>query len=63
MKTKGRAKSRNIVDNTNDTFNGKRNQFINESLSLAASNHKPSTRIGKKGTRKKPTGRLTGGGF
>ena len=63
MKIKGRPKSRNIVDNTNDTFNGRRNQFVNESLAIAASNKKPSTRIGKRGTRKKSTGRLTGGGF
>lgn len=63
MKWQGRSKSKNVVDNSNSTFSGKRNQFINESLQIAAANHKPTTRIGKTGTRKTNTGRKTGGGF
>lgn len=63
MKTSGRPKSHNIVNVSNVNFNGKRNQFVNESMTLAAQNHKPSTKFGKEGTRKKSTGYKTGGGF
>lgn len=64
MKTTGRAKSKNVVSVMNDTFSGRRNQFVNESLKLAADNHRPTTSgFGKQGNRPKPTGRKTGGGF
>ena len=63
MKYKGRPKSRNIIDNTNTTFDGRRNQFVNESLKYAADNKKPTTRFGTQGSRPKSTGRKTGGGF
>lgn len=63
MKTQGRPKSRNIVDNTNTTFNGRRNQFVNESLKIAVDNKKPTTRFGSQGNRPKSTGYKTGGGF
>lgn len=63
MKTQGRPKSRNIIDNTNTTFNGRRNQFINESMKIAVSNQRPTTRFGKQGSRKTNTGHKTGGGF
>jgi len=63
MKTTGRPKSRNIVDNSNTTFDGRRNQFVNESLKLAVDNKKPTTRFGSQGSRPSPTGRKTGGGF
>lgn len=63
MKTEGRPKSRNIVDRRDTTFDGRRNNFINESLKLGADNHRPKAKLGKTGSRKSNTGYKTGGGF
>jgi len=64
MKTTGRGRSKNINDQSNTTFTGKRNQFVNESLKIGASSSKPITSgFGKQGTRKTSTGFKTGGGF
>lgn len=63
MKTEGRPQSRNVVHKTNKTFTGRRDAFVNESLKLASENHRPTTKLGKQGTRKANTGYKTGGGF
>lgn len=64
MKWKGRPQSKNLNDQRDTTFTGRRNKFINESLKIGADNNKPTTSgFGRQGSRPKPTGRKTGGGF
>lgn len=64
MKTEGRPRSKNVKDFSNVTWNGRFNQFVDESLTRGAtSNTEPKQRLGKQGTRKISTGRKTGGGF
>lgn len=64
MKTAGRPKSKNVKDYSNGTWNGRFNQFVNDSLQRASeANTEPRQRFGKQGKRKTNTGWKTGGGF